>query len=381
MTGVFSDAELHGRIAALRRLMAKRALDVVLVSTPENIYYLSGLSDWGFFAPVMLVVPLEGDLVVATRDNKAATVRRQVAVAGFEGHSDSETVADAVTRVVLTQGRARDRIGLEMWSSGLSHGLASRLRALLPDATWEDASGLVDGLRAVMSPAEQDYVRRAAELTDAAMAAALDVVDVGASEAEIAAECQRVITEGGTFPGFGPFVRSGDRLDAEHSTWTDRRLRRGDRVLFEVSGCVARYHAPVGRLVHVGHAPDGAHAMAAVAREAFAAARDALADGVPARDVYAAWHAVLDRAGLGRFHRHHCGYMVGIGMPPSWMGGTAVTGLRPDSDLVVRTGMAFSIHSWLMETGRGDFFLSNTVLLTDDGPEQLTRSPVAVAVG
>lgn len=380
MTGFFSESEHHGRVAALRRRMAERAMDVALVSTPENIFYLSGLSDWGFFAPVMLVVPLEGDLVIATRDNKATTVERQVAVAGFEGHSDSETVATAISRVVRARGRERDRIGLEMWSSGLSHGLAVELRTRLPDVVWMDFSGLVDGLRAAMSPAEQDYVRHAARLTDSAMAAALDVVHVGTSEAEIAAECQRVLTEGGTFPGFGPFVRSADRLDAEHSTWTDRRLRRGDRVLFELSGCVARYHAPVGRLVHVGHAPDDAHAMATVACAAFEAAKDELADGVLARDVYAAWHAVVDGAGLDQFHRHHCGYLVGIGLPPSWIGGNRVTGLRHDSELVIRTGMAFSIHSWLMGTGRGDFFLSNTVLLTADGPELLTRSPMPVTI-
>src|SRR5690606_6801872 len=111
-------------------------------------------------------------------------------------------------------------------------------------------------------------MRDAAGISDAALAAALEGVHEGASEAEIAAECQRVITESGTFPGFGPFVRSGDRLDEEHSTWTNRRLEAGDQVLFEVSGCVARYHAPIGRLVHVGHASDDAYAMADIAQKA-----------------------------------------------------------------------------------------------------------------
>ena len=380
MVGFFSEFEYHCRVAALRRRMAERAMDLVLVSTPENIFYLSGLSDWGFFAPVILIVPLEGELVISTRENKAPTVEHQVAVAGFEGHSDSETLADAVSRLVVERGLKRGTIGLEMWSSGLSHGLAVELRTRLADAAWKDISGVVDGLRAAMSPAEQDYVRRAAAVTDAAMAAAVDAVQVGASEAEIAAECQRVTTEGGTFPGFGPFVRSGDRLDEEHSTWTDRRLRDGDQVLVELSGCVARYHAPVGRLVHVGHATDDAHAMAAVARAAFEAAHHELVDGAVARDVYAAWQAAIDRAGLGQFHRHHCGYLVGIGVPPSWIGGNAVTGLRHDSELIIRTGMACSIHSWLMGTGRGDFFLSNTVLVSDDGPEVLTRSPMDVTI-
>ena len=43
------------------------------------------------------------------------------------------------------------------------------------------------------------------------------------------------------------------------------------------------------------------------------------------------------------------------------------TGLRHDSDLEIETGMSFHILSWLMGTGRGDDFISNTVLLTDTG--------------
>ena len=55
-------------------------------------------------------------------------------------------------------------------------------------------------------------------------------------------------------------------------------------------------------------------------------------------------------------------------------------GLRRDSDRVIRTGMSFHILSWLMGTGRGDYFISNTVLLTEAGPEVLTRTPTGVSV-
>jgi Xaa-Pro dipeptidase len=115
--------------------------------------------------------------------------------------------------------------------------------------------------------------------------------------------------------------------------------------------------------------------MAAIAQDAFDAVVGTLKDGVLARDVYAAWQGVVDKAGLGHYQRHHCGYLVGIGVPPSWTGGNYVLGLRRDSDRVIRTGMSFHILSWLMGTGQGDYFISNTVLLAEGGPEVLTRSP------
>jgi Xaa-Pro dipeptidase len=245
---------------------------------------------------------------------------------------------------------------------------------------WSDVSGLVDDLRLVKSPAEQDYMRAAAAVTDAAAAAGIEAVAAGATEAEVAGACMKVMTERGTYPGFGPFIRSTERLGEEHTTWSQSRLKSGDSVFFELSGCVARYHAPLGRLVFVGEAPASARAMASVTRDAFDAVVGSLADGVLARDVYAAWQGVVDRAGLAHYRRHHCGYLVGIGMPPGWTGGNKVLGLRHDSDVVIRTGMTFHVLSWLMGTGRGDFFVSDTVLLGPGGAEVLTRTPTDVTI-
>jgi Xaa-Pro dipeptidase len=189
-----------------------------------------------------------------------------------------------------------------------------------------------------------------------------------------------MIEAGGTFPGFGPFIRPTARLGEEHTSWNDARLASGDSVFMELTGCVARYHAPLGRLIHVGQAPKAAHDMAALSQAAFEAVVGALREGALFRDVYAAWQAVVDRAGLSHYRRHHCGYMVGIGFPPSWTGGNKVTGLRHDSDIPVKTGMSFHVLSWLMGTGRGDYFISNTVLLGEKGPEVLTRTPTQVTV-
>jgi len=43
---------------------------------------------------------------------------------------------------------------------------------------------------------------------------------------------------------------------------------------------------------------------------------------------HAAWQGVIERAGLSGYRRHHCGYAVGIGFPPSWSGGGVPLGLR-----------------------------------------------------
>jgi Xaa-Pro dipeptidase len=102
--------------------------------------------------------------------------------------------------------------------------------------------------------------------------------------------------------------------------------------------------------------------------------------GALARDVYATWQVEIDRAGLSGYRRHHCGYAVGIGFPPSWSGSGVPVGLRSDSDLELRAGMVFHLMSWLLRSGRGDYFISDTVVVTQQGCERLTQVPRTLTV-
>src|SRR5690606_28020011 len=112
---------------------------------------------------------------------------KQVRNAVFLGHPDTETAADLAGRILNEMKSTR--VGIESWSAGLSHGFAQRLRASM-DAEWTDVTGLVDGMRLVKSPAEQALMRKAAAVTDAAATAAIAAIHGGASEREVAAECQ-----------------------------------------------------------------------------------------------------------------------------------------------------------------------------------------------
>ncbi|MEI4196290.1 M24 family metallopeptidase [Roseovarius sp. E0-M6] len=368
----FTDAELAARLTAVRQDMAAHGLDLLFLSAPENIFYLCGLDHWGYFAPHVLAIPQEGEPVLFTRAMEQVAIANQVRNAHFVGHSDSETVVEAMVRH-FGQTLLRDQIGYEGASSGFSYALGAALLSQLPVASWVDASGLVDALRLVKSPAEQTLMRAAARASDAGTQAAIAAIHDGAQETDVAAECLAAMTRaGGTPPGFGPFIRPAWRMAEEHTSWGTGT--HTGAVFLEVAGCVARYNAPMGRLVTIGSIRDDDAAMAELSKSAFAGALGALRPGALARDVYQGWQDVVDAAGLSHYRRHHCGYLVGIGFPPSWTGGPRVTGLRHDSDLVMTEGMCFHLMSWFTETGRGNFFVSNTVLLGPDGAEVLTQT-------
>jgi len=377
----FSDREIESRQARMRAALAGRGLAGGVFAAPETVFWLTGLDHWGYFAPHLLIMPVDDRAVLVTRAMERVTVENQVKSADFRGHPDDETAAAAAAKVLREIGLAGAPLGLEEWTAGLSYGLGAALKEGT-DAHWSDISGaFIDRFRLKKSEEELQLVRRAAAVSDSAAAAAIAAVRDGATEREVAATClAAMVRAGGDPPGFGPFLRPGNRLGEEHATWGDSAYRDGEPMFLELSGCVGRYHAPLGRLVHLGRVSDRDAAMAEVAIAAFDAAVAALVPGATAGAVYAAWQEVVDEAGLAYYRRHHCGYAVGIGYPPSWTGGNSVIGLRPGSDLEIEEAMSFHVLSWLMNTGRGDYFLSNTVLVGREGAEVLTRLPFGPVV-
>lgn len=426
---VFPPEEYDRRLRAVRASMAERGLDGALISSPENIYYLCGLDHMGYFAFQSLAIPLEGPVVLITRAMERQTVADQVPHLVHVGYADgaappprAQRGEDLVLETMSEEGRA---VGLQPWSASLGvpvrgpnvpiaevsapvrgttealekAGLASGkvgieyastflpykivdgIRSALPNNTFVDCSGLVDDCRVIQSPLEIERTRTAAAISDSMMLAA--IAAAGADQAEhdvMAAIYDTMFRRGGTYPGFVPLVRSTRTLGHEHGTWMDGRLSRGDVLFLEMAGCVRRYHAPMGRLAFIGEAPPTAARALEICRDAMRYAADQIRPGAVAHDVYAAWQGHLDAQGLSSYTRHHCGYSVGIGYPPSWSGSGVPLGLRKGSTMRLEAGMVFHLMSWLLRSGQGDSFLSDTVVVTGAGCEWLTKVPHEIYV-
>lgn len=384
---IFSPEEYAGRLGRVRAVMRDHDLDALVVTSPENIYYLVGLNHQGYFAFTMLVLPVDGDPVLVTRAMEHVIVAKQAPHVIFIGYADREEPAVAAVRAVERAGCAAGRIGFDASSMLFPPAVWHELVRDLPQVDWVDTSvlpsadptfrvGLVDGIRLVKSAVEIECVRRAAAISDRAARAGIDATGVGVNEIEVgAAIYDAMVRAGGEYPGFVPLVRSTDTLHEEHTTWRNHILMPGDLMFIELSGSYARYHAPLGRTIHTAPSGPGVNDLRAVAVAAIGAACGALRPGATSGDVYAAWQATVDDGlGHGRLRRHHCGYNVGIGFPPSWVGSSTVLGLRPNGKVPIESGMVFHLWAWIHDDDLGDYLLSDTAVVTDTGAHLLTTT-------
>lgn len=382
--------EYGRRWTAVRAALTASDLDALLVCAPENIYYLTGLQHLGYFSFTLLVIPADGDALLVTRSMEQHTVADHGIDLGQDGHvghigfDDHEAPVAGVMRALDDAGLTSACVGVEKHTTFFPLGVWDALRDARTDLRWRDGSEIVDEIRAVKSPWELQRIRTAAAISDRAIRAGLEATGVGVNEREIAAAVYHSLALGGSeYPGFAPLVRSTSHLGHEHETWQDQVLMPGDGVVIELSASADRYHAPLTRLAHVGHAPAGLERVAETALSALDATVHALRPGVRTGHVYAAWQSVIDEAvGHDRYRRHHCGYAVGIGFPPSWVGGSSVAGIRRDGDTVIRDGMVFHLLSWLVGEEPTDYAVSDTAVITADGCEVITsahRGPIVIS--
>lgn len=388
----FDDAEYAGRVERVRDAMRRQDLAALVVTTPENVYYLIGINHQGYFAFTMLLLPIEGTPVLVARAMEQVTIGTQTRGVDFLAYGDDEDAGTAAVRAVEHAGCARGRIGIDTSSMFFPLGVWEELEQNLPGVDWVDTSrtssvdptfrlGLIDHIRLVKTPAEIRCIRRSASISDVAVRAGLTAAAEGVKESDVAAAIyEAMVRAGGEYPGFAPFVRSSETLREEHTTWRDHALEPNEQLFLELSASYARYHAPLGRTAFIGSAPTGTDRVRQVAIDAIEAARSALRPGVISGEVYDAWQATVDE-GLGhdRLRRHHCGYNVGIGFPPSWTGST-VLGLRPGGRVPIEAGMVFHLWAWINDDGLGDYLLSDSAVVAENGAELLTTTERPLAI-
>lgn len=385
----FPREEYDRRLRAVRSEMQRRGLDLLVVNDIANQHYLTGYDGWSFYTPQVVLVPLEeAEPVWIGRAMDAAGGRltawmKPDNVVGFPEELVQRTDAhpmDWIARWIIDRGWGRGSVGIELEAYYYSAKAHARLAAGLPDARIHDADLLVNWIRAVKSEAEVAYLRRAARLAEAAVAAAYDVIEPGIRECDAIARIQAAQVAGspdfaGDITALPPTILGGENASAPHIMWSDRRFGADETVALELAGVCRRYAAGLARTLQLGKASPKVGETGKAVLEGMEAVLEAMRPGVAAEEVEAAWRAVIGRYGLKKASR--IGYSIGVAYPPDW--GEHTISLRPGDRTVLQPGNVLHCILGMWMDGWG-IEVSETILVTATGNETLTRCPRAIHV-
>jgi ectoine hydrolase len=379
----FSRAEFAERLAKTRKAMTDKDIDLLIVSDPSNMAWLTGYDGWSFYVHQAVIVPPDGEPIWFGRAQDANGAKRTAYldhgnIVGYADHyvqSTERHPMDRLAEVLASRKLDKLRTGVEMDNYWFSAAAFASLQKHLPNARFSDATALVNWQRAVKSPTEIGYMRNAARIVEAMHRRILEKVEVGMRKCDLVAEILDAGTRGvegfgGDYPALVPLLPSGEDASAPHLTWDDKPMKAGEGTFFEIAGCYNRYHCPLSRTVFLGKPTDAFLDAEKAVLEGMDAGLEKARPGNTCEDIANAFFAVLKRYGITKDNR--TGYAIGLSYPPDW--GERTMSLRPGDRTELRPGMTFHFMTglWLETMG---LEITESILITETGVECLSHVP------
>ncbi|MDU4312592.1 MAG: Xaa-Pro peptidase family protein, partial [Klebsiella michiganensis] len=263
----FSADEYAQRIRRTRERLSRAGVDVMIVTGPENIFWLTGQQTPGYYTFQALLLPVEGDPVFVIRQLEYFNFIANTFISDAAIYQDGDNPVDFLVAMLQQRGWLNKRIGLDKrgWFLPIAvyEALQSKLGAIA------DTAGVIEPLRAVKSAAEVEKIAAAARYVDAGMRAGMAAIRSGADEnALVSAMMGAAIAAGSEYVGMEPLVSTGPRSGVPHGTWRRRVMQDNDPVFLEMSAAHDRYHAAMMRSAWLGRPPAIAIEMEKVCQEA-----------------------------------------------------------------------------------------------------------------
>ena len=384
----FSREEFGQRLAKVRAAMAERGIDLLLVTDPSNMNWLTGYDGWSFYVHQCVLVPGSGEPLWYGRGQDANGAVRTVYMAeeniiGYPDHyvqSSERHPMDLLSSILTDKGHGAAVIGVEMDNYYFSAAAFASLQRHMPNARFVDATALVNWQRAVKSETELSYMRTAARIVERMHAKIADMAVPGLRKNELVAEIFRTGVlgtdeAGGDYPAIVPLLPSGSDAAAPHLTWDDKPMKSGEGTFFEIAGCYKRYHCPLSRTVFLGKPPQYFLDAEKAVLEGMDAGLEAAKPGNMCEDIAGAFFGVLKKHGIEKDNR--TGYPIGVSYPPDW--GERTMSLRPGDKTVLEPGMTFHFMTglWLDDWGME---ITESIAITDTGVECLANVPRQLTV-
>lgn len=378
----FPIEEYRGRIEATKARMRAAGIEVLWVTSPPNINYLTGYDAWSFYVHQGLLVALdERDPVWVGRAIDVPCVLHTTFLGadGIHGYGDEYLAAprhafEFVASVVRSLGWSRSTIGVEMDTHYFTARAWEVLRRALPRCRFVDADLLINWIRIVKSPREIAYMTQAGALTDRAMQAGIDAIAPGVRHCDVAGIVYRTLIAGhedfsGDVPDYQTMPK-GARTSAPHLTWTDEPYVTGEACTLELGANRRRYTVPLARTLFIGRPPQQLVDLSRTVSAGLDAALEAVKPGATCQEVEGAWRRATAHAGVVKESR--IGYSVGIGYPPDW--GERTASLMPGDETVLAPNMTFHLMLGIWHS-EGGYEISETFRVTDGGHECFSRMP------
>lgn len=357
--------------AKVRREMADRGIALLVANNVDSVRYLTGYS------------PVSGPFMAHANWAVLAVAAERPILFGFNFYVDSirmaspwlpdvrpvpASIASAIADIAADEGASKGRIAYDGY---VSYGVGKELEAALPDAELVSGDEAVLAARMIKEPAEIEIIRRAVAVGEMGMRAGIDACVEGAMEFEASAAADNAMRSfGAEAVPYSSIVTAGENAAIMQELSTDKIMRNGEVVMLDLGCMYEGYHSDFARSVLVGSGPATAEQKAAYGgiKNALDAMLAEMKPGASCGRIEAVAREAITEAGFGDYaYTYFPGH--GIGMSP-WEPPIIDVGASAE----LRAGMVIDVEPGIHKPGVAGMRLEETVLITEDGNEVLTKT-------
>lgn len=352
------------RVEKLRKELADLGLDAVLVSSPHNIIYLTGYSNFSKEEreAFLLVTPEKQFIITDGRYSEA--IKKNVPE--FELLEISSEVPLKKLLTGLVEKLKLNNAGVE--EDDLTHREYKSIRKIF----WKLKHIEIKKHRSVKSREEIELIEKACQLGGEAFNFILKNIVPGVSEKQIAFELEKFIKENGATLSFEAIVAFSENSSVPHHQTGKRRLdeKDGQIVLLDFGARYKNYCSDMTRTVIFGKTSEKQKEVYKTVKEAQEKAVEYINKNagkeIKAKDVDKVTRSYILKQGFQTIP-HSLGHGIGVEVHEHPY-------LSPKSKEILKDGMVFSIEPGVYIPDFGGVRIEDLFVLEKNGLRELTKS-------
>lgn len=355
------------KLNEIQRYLNEHDVDAAFITTPDNVFYVSGFKSEPHerLLGVMIFKDAEPFVIcplMEVPDVKAAGWSQDTV-----GHEDTEDAWDVVSNAVKARNLSLDTISIE--KSHLTVERLERMEEIFKDVKFSNLDDQLNRMRVIKDADELHNLRKAAELADYAIEVGCREIAEGKTELEILMAIEFEMKKKGVQKmSFDTMVLSGPKTASPHGVPGDRKIQKGDFILFDLGVVYNGYCSDITRTVAFGEPTDAQREIYETVLLAEETAVEKVRPGVTAKALDKAARDVITEAGYGEYFTHRLGHGLGISVHEY----PSITGTN---EFVLEEGMVFTIEPGIYHPEVTGVRIEDDVVVTADGVEVLTKFP------
>jgi Xaa-Pro aminopeptidase len=341
----------------LIKFLADKHIDGFLIRKKENITYLTGSRGDD---SILFISPKKNLLITDSRyeeEYKKSAIKCSVKIA------KNKNLCEVITKVCIETHSSS--IGFE--ADSLTYQGYINLKKSLSKGKLIPLTRIVENLRMIKDKNEIQHIRQACKYGAHLMNYAIKTVKPGISENNTRRAIEMYALKNNLgLADFDIIVASGVNASMPHAVVSDRIIKSQEMVTIDLGAMYRGYNSDLTRTVFLGRINHKYLYIYNIVLAAQSIAIKSLKSGVYAKDIDAVSRHYISDKGMGSFFLHSLGH--GIGHETH-----EIPAISQDSKIKLEKGMVITIEPGIYIPGWGGVRIEDTVLITENGCEVLTK--------